>query len=421
MDVDKWLGSITLYEASQIWARFNSCCDASRLVLWSGIPFARAERWARQHGRQTLTQAMGPLMDKSDPRCRVHCKTANQWRRYVHAASILFTLYVSGGDEVVVLTPHPPQRLNPHRESYYQNIEEPWLKACCCAEEEETGTFQIRFAHPRVEEAQDYIYEYWPVDRVSAWTARYPNVPAAQQRWEHHCWGSQRMSAYGPEDLRRERSAVLEKLHLYRTGASVYWVATPRVVADFDNQQGFAREKKATANNTEIVRSKTTGHAVIRSRSIQQNATAVRTTSGTTQSLTSAETATLKQIQTKGKKQPQQQHEETLDEQRRRKAREKRARNASRKQIKRDAEKQQQQQHKDKKESRAERSNMIDARRVQKDRKGDAAVVEAAPRRMVTRSQTAAKRNEACQVRWLGKCINAAERKEKEEKKGQKE
>lgn len=222
MDVDKWLGSVTLYEAAQIWERLNSTCEPHKLVLWSGIKFKQAEDWARQNNRKTLTQAMGPLMDKSSPTCRYNIKTDNQWCLYVHAASILFALYISKGKEVVVLARHPPERFNPYHESYYQNIEEPWLTACC-----DRDVFKIMLAHPQIEGAGDYIYQYWPVDRVNDWITSFPHAEALKHRpWPPHSWDSAKMSEYGDGDLRRERCNIMEKLYIYKTGASIYWVVT---------------------------------------------------------------------------------------------------------------------------------------------------------------------------------------------------
>ncbi|KAJ3489959.1 hypothetical protein NLG97_g5881 [Lecanicillium saksenae] len=217
MDVDKWLGSITLYEAVQIWTRFSETCEPRSVVFWSGIKFDQAQAWAARHGRKTLTLAMGPLMDKEHTCCRYHLKNIQQWCRYVHAASILLALFASNGTEVVVLTPHPPQRLNPYGESYYQNIEQPWLTACCDA-----TNFRIQFAHPDIEEAKDDVYQYWPVDCVDGWTTKHPGAKAAYH-WHRHSWDKVQMSHYSPDDLRRERCNVMQKMYLYRTGASIYW------------------------------------------------------------------------------------------------------------------------------------------------------------------------------------------------------
>ncbi|OAA45175.1 hypothetical protein BBO_03753 [Beauveria brongniartii RCEF 3172] len=156
-------------------------------------------------------------MDKSDPACRHRVKTSAQWSLYVHAASILFTLFISTGTEMVVLTPHPPQRLNPHGRSYYQQIEEPWLKACCDGER-----FKIMFAHPRIKTARDDIYEYWPTDRLDEWMARYPGAEVVQ-RWGRHNWDVVQQSSYRQSELRQARATILEKMSLYTTRAAVYW------------------------------------------------------------------------------------------------------------------------------------------------------------------------------------------------------
>lgn len=224
MDVDKWLGSVNLYEAAQIWARFNSACEPHKMVLWSGIKFKQAEDWACQNGRMTLTQAMGPLMDKSSPSCRRNMKDHHQWSLYVHAASILFALFISTGSEVVVLARHPPERFNPYHESYYQNIEEPWLTACC-----DPDNFRIMLAHPGVEGAGNYLYQYWPVDKVEDWRGKfpYPKISTAQP-WPHHPWDPAKTSAYQESDLRRESHTIMEKLYFYKTGASIYWAVTVR-------------------------------------------------------------------------------------------------------------------------------------------------------------------------------------------------
>lgn len=228
MDVDKWLGSITLYEAAQSWAQFVNTCEPNKLVLWSGIDFEQAESWARNHGRKTLTQAMGPLMDKSNSSCRYNIKEIEQWLLYVHAASILFALYISSGREVVVLTRHPPQRFNPYHESYYQNIEEPWLTACCDHE-----IFRILLAHPEIEGAGECIYQYWPVDKVGDWKSMFPDPKVTKTRpWPHHTWGS-KLSEYYPRDLRRKRTNIIEKLCLYKTGASIYWSVAVRSSTNF--------------------------------------------------------------------------------------------------------------------------------------------------------------------------------------------
>ncbi|KAM3533768.1 hypothetical protein MY4038_002971 [Beauveria bassiana] len=114
---------------------------------------------------------MGSLMNKSDPACRHDFRTPAQWSLYVHAASVLFTLFISTGTGVVVLTPHPPQRLNPYDTS-----------------------FKIMFVHPRIQAARDDIHEYWPTDRVDEWTARYPGAEIVQ-RWKSRSWDVKQQSS----------------------------------------------------------------------------------------------------------------------------------------------------------------------------------------------------------------------------------
>ncbi|OAA43361.1 hypothetical protein BBO_04504 [Beauveria brongniartii RCEF 3172] len=240
MDVDKWLGSVNLYEAAQVWARFESACEPHRMVLWSGIEFEQAEDWASQHNRKTLTQAMGPLMDKSNPSCRRNIKNDYQWSLYVHAASILFAVFISTGSEVVVLARHPPDRFNPYYESYYQNIEEPWLTACC-----DPNKFRIMLAHPGIEGAGNCLYQYWPVDRVDDWKSMFPHPKVLTTRpWPHHPWKSLKTSEYQEGHLRRERHAIMEKLYLYKTGASIYWPVTISTSRETVNQSAKKRRRK---------------------------------------------------------------------------------------------------------------------------------------------------------------------------------
>ncbi|KAJ4145610.1 hypothetical protein LMH87_004456 [Akanthomyces muscarius] len=222
MDIDLWLSFITLEEAAQIWTRFHDACEPNNLLLRRGVGFDQVESWAKEHDRRTLTQAMGPLKDKSDPSCRYRVKSAKQWTRYVRAASILFALYISTGREVVVLTPHPPQRLNPNHTSYCQNIEEPRLTSYC-----DENEFKIIFAHPRTKAVKDYIYQYWPLDCVAEWTAQFPGARKAQ-RWENHVWDDVKRLEHQPGELQQRRKSILENLYLHRTGASVSWpVAAP--------------------------------------------------------------------------------------------------------------------------------------------------------------------------------------------------
>jgi hypothetical protein len=58
----------------------------NKQVLWSGIPRDEAQRWADKHEMQTLTTAMGPLMDLSYPLCLRNQKSSDAWSK-VHKGS----------------------------------------------------------------------------------------------------------------------------------------------------------------------------------------------------------------------------------------------------------------------------------------------------------------------------------------------
>ena len=67
---DNDLEYLTREEAKQIIARFMDIPRSyNRLVFWTGIPREWVQQWADEHDMLTLTSAMGPLMDRKDPRC----------------------------------------------------------------------------------------------------------------------------------------------------------------------------------------------------------------------------------------------------------------------------------------------------------------------------------------------------------------
>jgi hypothetical protein len=66
-------------------------------VMWSGILRDDAQSWAGEHGMQTLTTAMGPLMMPKHPLCLKRTKTVKQWTSYVAGASAIFAWHVSQG------------------------------------------------------------------------------------------------------------------------------------------------------------------------------------------------------------------------------------------------------------------------------------------------------------------------------------
>ncbi|KAK2686151.1 hypothetical protein QWA68_015758 [Fusarium oxysporum] len=61
--IRRWL---TDQEADNILLRFQKACIPNRQVLWSGMLREQAQQWADAHGFQTLTTALGPLLNPDD-------------------------------------------------------------------------------------------------------------------------------------------------------------------------------------------------------------------------------------------------------------------------------------------------------------------------------------------------------------------
>ncbi|KAH6876418.1 hypothetical protein B0T10DRAFT_532741 [Thelonectria olida] len=156
---------VTTEEEEQIIRQFQLACIPGRQVLWTGMFRNQAQKWADDHGMQTLTTAMGSLMDPKDPECPQHFKTGKAWSKYIHGASAVFAWFISGGDLVTVLSQPPPVRFNPSQGSSYQTIEEPIIMG-------KTGISNLRriqLVHPTVTEAANVTYQMWPVDQADLW------------------------------------------------------------------------------------------------------------------------------------------------------------------------------------------------------------------------------------------------------------
>ncbi|UNI22493.1 hypothetical protein JDV02_008379 [Purpureocillium takamizusanense] len=137
-----------------------------------------AQEWADKRGFQTLTTAMGPLMDPSDPKCPKHKGGQTSWSKYVHGASVVFAWYIAQGDLATVLAQPPPQRFHPSGLTYYQLIEEPILKGKLG----NRPVNKIVVVHPTVGEAADFTYELWPHDEPSLWTTSF-DIPDTVRYW----------------------------------------------------------------------------------------------------------------------------------------------------------------------------------------------------------------------------------------------
>jgi hypothetical protein len=170
---------LSVEEEEQISQQFEHACRRNCQVLWSGIPRELAQVWADERHLQTLTTAMGPLMDKDHPLCLSSIKSPRQWKTYIKGASALFAGYISRGERVVVLSPPPPERLHPTGGTSYQLIEEPIVKGSYGA----CSVGRIYMVHPTVSGAQDSGYQIWPSDETEKWIARFPTWVKKPRSW----------------------------------------------------------------------------------------------------------------------------------------------------------------------------------------------------------------------------------------------
>ncbi|KAJ5375427.1 hypothetical protein N7517_007433 [Penicillium concentricum] len=161
---------LSVQEAVQILEQFQSnAWIPNGQVLWSGIPREKAQEWADRHGLQTLTTAMGPLMDTQNPNCLRLRKGPRQWSNYIHGASAIFAWRIAQGDTVTLLSPPPPERFHPSGLSYYQAIEEPIIRGLI----DQKAVHKINIAHPMSKGSDEFLYELWPNDRSDKWRERF--------------------------------------------------------------------------------------------------------------------------------------------------------------------------------------------------------------------------------------------------------
>lgn len=157
-------------------------------VMWSGVPRTWVQDWADRHDLQTLSTAMGPLMDTQSVSCRKSSMTPAQWSDYVRGASILFASYLPKGHRITVLTMPPPVRFNPTGGSTYQRLEEPILKGHLGGQ----PVLKIEIVHFTVKGLEDARYQVWPLDEVDGWIkASKAFIPVEQHKYLKQCTWSQ--------------------------------------------------------------------------------------------------------------------------------------------------------------------------------------------------------------------------------------
>ncbi|KAJ8117480.1 hypothetical protein OPT61_g1328 [Boeremia exigua] len=163
---------------------------------------------ADDHDMQTLTTAMGPLMDPRIPSCVHSHKTTKAWSKYIHGASAVFAWHIVMGEVVTVLCPPPPDRFHPSGLSYFQIIEEPILRAAIA----DGSTLRIDLAHPRVKGAEDFRYPLWPHDETDTWLAAHGSKPRPK-----FCWRAVKTDFSFAVPKKTTEEAAPEKLEEERT------------------------------------------------------------------------------------------------------------------------------------------------------------------------------------------------------------
>ena len=167
-------------EEAQIHRQFQGdTWRCNNQVLWSGILRHEAQRWADEHEMQTLTTAMGPLMDPEHPLCLQNQKSNNAWSKYLKGASAIFAWYISRGESVTVLSPPPPKRFHPSGQTSYQAIEEPIVKGMLGT----NAISRIEMVHRTVKGAENTHYQIWPVDNTTTWTENFGDLDVPKRRW----------------------------------------------------------------------------------------------------------------------------------------------------------------------------------------------------------------------------------------------
>jgi len=78
-----------------------------------------------------------------------------------------------------VLSPPPPEKLNPNGYTNYQLIEEPILKGMIGGR----SVGCIEMVHPTVRGAEEFSYQSWPVDRTEDWTEKFPHPTIPRTSW----------------------------------------------------------------------------------------------------------------------------------------------------------------------------------------------------------------------------------------------
>ncbi|KAF2844247.1 hypothetical protein T440DRAFT_380140, partial [Plenodomus tracheiphilus IPT5] len=174
------LDYLTMEDEMRIHEQFQGATwKPNSQVLWSGLLREEAQAWADEHDMQTLTTAMGPLLNPMDRSCAQRRKSAKAWKDYMKGASAIFAWHITRGEYVTILSPPPPERFHPSGLTNFQAIEEPIIKGAVPGH----AVLHIDIIHPRVRGAEDFRYQLWPVDKTDVWKQKFGDAA-----YEKRCW-----------------------------------------------------------------------------------------------------------------------------------------------------------------------------------------------------------------------------------------
>jgi hypothetical protein len=217
-DLPDYSEYLTDIEAKEIMEQFDKVfLRPGCQVMWTGVPRDWAQEWANCHGLQTLSTAMGPLMETNHTACRKRIMSSKQWSNYVRGASLLFAGCLPKGHMITVLTMPPPVRFNPTGQSTYQELEEPVLKG----RQGGGSVLKIEIVHLTVIGLEDVRYQLWPSDEVGDWIRiSKAFLPLGQHRrlssgtWTQRTTIMQMLICVSGPDLEAEDTNSVRKLSL---------------------------------------------------------------------------------------------------------------------------------------------------------------------------------------------------------------
>lgn len=115
---------------------------------------------------------MGPLMNVEQPSCLRKCESNKIGSKYIKGASAVSAWHILRGERVVALSHPPPEKFHPSGRTNYQAIEKPILKS-----KKADGVILVfETIHPAVNGAEDFVYQFWSVDKTSTWMERFGSI-----------------------------------------------------------------------------------------------------------------------------------------------------------------------------------------------------------------------------------------------------